>query len=192
MNYIDIVIAVILVAFGIGGLRKGIIIEAATLIGLILGLYGAFHFSDFTANKLVQWIEIDPKYLHLISFIVTFIVLVLVVNLLGKLLSKLVKSLNLGFIDKIGGFVFGIGKGLLMCSLLIMLLNVFKLTGVVKEETKQESLLYPFVENTVPYVYQGYDLVREAIRDEDEQCPPETSDEDPQATEILLDTVHLL
>ena len=54
------------------------------------------------------------------------------------------------------------------------------------------SLLYPFVEQTVPYVYRGYDLVKEAVRNEGEQCPPETSDEDPQATEILLDTVRLL
>ena len=82
MNYLDIIIAVLLVVFGIGGWRKGIIIEAATLLGLGLGLYGAFHFSDFTADKLVQYVEIDPKYLHLISFVVTFIVVALVVNLL--------------------------------------------------------------------------------------------------------------
>ena len=192
MNYIDIVIAVILVAFGIGGLRKGIIIEAATLLGLVLGLFGAFHFSDFTANKLLQWVEINPKYLNLIAFIVTFIVVAIVVNLLGRLIAKLVKSLNLGFIDKLGGFIFGLGKGLLICSLMIMLFNAFNLAGVVKEKTKQESLLYPIVEKTVPYVYQGFDLVKEAVRNADGLCPPETLDEDPQATEILQDSVPLL
>lgn len=62
MNYIDIVILVVLGIFGLGGLRKGIITEAATLLGLGVGLYGAFHFSDFTAEKLVQWVEINPKY----------------------------------------------------------------------------------------------------------------------------------
>ena len=192
MNYIDIIIAVLLVAFGIGGWRKGIITEAATLLGLGLGLYGAFHFSDFTANKLLQWVEINPKYLHLISFIVTFIVVAILVNILGRIVTKVVKSLNLGFIDKIGGFLFGIAKGILICSLLVMLLNVFKLTGVVKDKTKEKSLLYPLVEKAVPYVYQGFDLVKEAVRNEDEECLPETSDEDCQATEIPQDTVLIL
>jgi len=196
MNYLDIIIAVLLVAFGIGGLKKGIITEAATLLGLGLGLYGAFHFSDFTADKLLQWVEINPKYVSLVSFIVTFIVVAILVNLLGRVVTKVVKELSLGFIDKIGGFVFGIAKGILMCSLLLMLLNVFKLTGVVKETTKEESRLYPLVERAVPYVYQGFDLVREAVRDREEagdgECLPATSDEGSQATETLQDTVPIL
>ena len=163
MNYLDIIIALLLIGFGVGGWRKGIIIELTTLLGLGLGLYGAFHFSDFTANKLVEYVEIDPKYLHLISFIVTFIVLSVLVNLLGRLVAKLVKAINLGFIDKLGGFLIGLAKGLLICSLLVMLLNVLNHKGIVKEDTKQESLLYPYVEQAVPYVYQGFDLVKEAV-----------------------------
>ena len=164
MNYLDIIIAVLLVVFGLSGWRKGIIIEIATLLGLGLGLYGAFHFSDFTAEKLVGLVEINPKYLNLIAFIVTFVVVALLVNVLGRLVSNLVKNLNLGFIDKIGGFLVGLAKGLLMCSLLVMLLNVMNLKGVVKDDAKQESLLYPYVEATVPYVYQGFDLVKEAVK----------------------------
>lgn len=164
MNYIDIIIILLLVGFGIGGWRKGIITEVATLLGLGFGLYGAFHFSDFTAAKLMQWIEINPKYLNVISFLVTFIVLAVLVNLLGRLVAKLVKSINLGFIDRIGGFVVGIAKGLLICSLLVMLLNTLQLKGIVKDKAKQESVLYPYVEMAVPYVYQGFDMVKEAVQ----------------------------
>ena len=87
MNYIDIIIAAIVVIFGIIGLRKGLIREAATLVGLFLGLWVAFHFSDFTADKLQHLWEIDPKYLNLIAFIVTFIVVTLLVKLLGNLVA---------------------------------------------------------------------------------------------------------
>lgn len=164
MNYIDIIILVLLVVFGIGGLRKGIITEAATLLGLGLGLYGAFHFSDFTAEQLVKYVEIDPKYMNVISFAVTFIVVAVLVFLLGKLVAKLVKAINLGFVDKIGGFLIGLAKGVLISSLLIMLINALNLNSVIKEETKQESLLYPYVEQAVPYVYEGFDLVKEAVQ----------------------------
>ncbi|MBR4390772.1 MAG: CvpA family protein [Bacteroidales bacterium] len=164
MNYLDIIIVVLFIVFGLGGWRKGIIIEVTTLLGLGLGLYGAFHFSDFTAEQLVRWVEIDPKYLNLIAFVVTFIVVALLVNVLGRMVSKVVKNLNLGFIDKIGGFVIGVAKGLLLCSLLVMLLNVMNFKGIVKDDAKKESLLYPYVEATVPYVYQGFDLVKEAVQ----------------------------
>ena len=164
MNYIDIIILVLLVAFGIGGLRKGIITEAAILLGLGLGLYGAFHFSDFTAEQLVKYVEFDPKYMNVISFMVTFIVVTILVYLLGRLVARLVKAINLGFIDKLGGFLIGLAKGVLISSLLIMLINALNLNGVINEESKQKSLLYPYVEQTVPYVYEGFDLVKEAVQ----------------------------
>ena len=152
-----------------------IIIEAATLLGLGLGLYGAFHFSDFTAAKLVEYVEINPKYLNVIAFIVTFVVVALLVNLLGRLVAKIVKTLNLGIIDRLGGFVVGLAKGLLLCSLLVMLLNVLNLKGVVKDDAKQESLLYPYVEQAVPYVYQGFDLVKEAVGNATSEAQSESS-----------------
>lgn len=164
MNYIDIVIAIILAVFGIAGLRKGIICEAATLLGLGLGLFGAFHFSDFTAEQLVQYVSIDPKYLNLVSFILTFVVVAVLVNLLGRLVTSLVKAINLGFIDKIGGFVFGLAKGLLICSLAVMLLNSLTEKGILKDDLKKDSVLYPMVEQAVPYIYQGFDLVKEAVQ----------------------------
>lgn len=175
MNYLDIIIIVLMFLFGLGGWRKGIILEVATLLGLGLGLYGAFHFSDFTAEELVNWVEINPKYLGVISFIVTFIVVALLVNLIGRLLSKVIKNLNLGFLDRIGGFVVGIAKGILLCSLLVMLLNVLNLRGIVKDDAKKASVLYPWVEQTVPYVYQGFDLVKEAVQNAAKRESEETA-----------------
>ena len=186
MNYLDIIIAILLAVFGIAGLRKGLITEAATLIGLGVGLYGAFHFSDFTADKLTQFMEINPKYLNIIAFAITFIVLAILVNLLGKLVSKLVQSINLGFIDKIGGFVFGIAKGLLICSLIVMLMNAFHLDNVIKEKDRENSVLYPYVEQTVPYVYQGFDLVKEVMDKDDETTPEEDQNTNPSTEDPTL------
>lgn len=183
LNYLDIIIIVLVFVFGVAGWRKGVILEVASLLGLGLGLYGAFHFSDYTAEKLVQWVEINPKYLGVISFIVTFLVLALVVNLLGKLLSKVVKNLNLGFLDHIGGFVVGVAKGILLCSLLVMLLNVMNLRGIVKDDAKKASVLYPWVEQAVPYVYQGFDLVKEAVQNAATREEDDSSDKEGSASE---------
>ena len=165
MNYLDIIIAIILFVFGWKGLRKGLIIEVVTLVAFGAGIYGAMHFSDFTAAHMQDFLEIDPNYLNTIAFVLTFIVLVVIVNLIGRLISKAIKSLNLGFFDKLGGFLFGIIKGVLLCSVLLMVLNNFQLLGVVKPEVKEESKLYPYIEQTVPYVYRGFDLVKDYAKE---------------------------
>ena len=174
MNYLDIIIAIILFLFGFKGLRKGLIIEIVTLLAFCAGIYGAMHFSDFTAAHMQDFMEIDPKYLNTIAFVLTFIILVVLVNLIGKLVSKWVKSMNLGFFDKLGGFLFGIIKGVLLCSVLLMVLNNFQLLGVVKPEVKEKSKLYPYIEQTVPYVYRGFDLVKDYAK---EVLPDEETEE---------------
>lgn len=192
MNYIDIVILVLLAIFGFGGWRKGLITEAATLLGLGFGLYGAFHFSDFTSNKLLEFVEINPKYLNVISFVVTFIVLAILVNLLGRLVAKLVKTINLGFIDRIGGLVFGLAKGMLICSLLVMLFNSMQDKEIIKPKAKEESMLYPYVERAVPYVYQGFDLVKDVVKDvtdeddKDAEEVEEATEEEPEEKPIVV------
>ena len=180
MNYLDIIIAIILLIFGFKGLRKGLIIEVVTLVAFGVGIYGAMHFSDFTSERLQDFMEINPKYLNTIAFVLTFIILVVVVNLIGRLISRAIKSLNLGFFDKLGGFVFGVLKGVLLCSTFVLVLNNLQWTGIIKEKVRKESFLYTYVEKTVPYLYKGFDLVKgyaqEMLPNEEESAdPPESS-----------------
>ncbi len=181
MNYLDIIIAIILFLFGWKGLRKGLIIEVVTLLAFGVGIYGAMHFSDFTAAHLQDFMEIKPQYLNTIAFVLTFIILVVLVNLIGRLISKWVKSMNLGFFDKLGGFLFGILKGVLLCSVLLMVLNNFQLLGVVKPKVKEESKLYPYIEQTVPYVYRGFDLVKDYAKD---VLPDDESEEETEGNSV--------
>lgn len=181
MNYLDIIIAIILFLFGWKGLRKGLIIEVVTLLAFGVGIYGAMHFSDFTAAHLQDFMEIKPQYLNTIAFVLTFIILVVLVNLIGRLISKWVKSMNLGFFDKLGGFLFGILKGVLLCSVLLMVLNNFQLLGVVKPKVKEESKLYPYIEQTVPCVYRGFDLVKDYAKD---VLPDDESEEETEGNSV--------
>ena len=180
MNYLDIIIAIILFLFGWRGLRKGLIVSIVTLLAFGVGIYGAMRFSDFTAEHLQEVMDIDPKYLNTVAFILTFIVLVVVVNLIGHMIRKAVQSLNLGFFDRLGGFLFGVAKGVLLCSTFVLVLNNLQLLGKVKEEVKQNSFFYPYVEKTVPYLYKGFDLVKDYAKEilpeeEKETTEPEGS-----------------
>ena len=165
MNYLDIIIAIILLLFGVKGFRKGLIIEVVTLLAFAVGIYGAMHFSDFTAEHLKEVMEINPKYLNTTAFVLTFILLVILVNIIGRMVTKLIQAMNLGFFNKLGGAVFGMAKGVLLCSIMVMVLNNFQLIGIVKPEVREQSKLYPYIEETVPYVYRGFDLVKGYVDD---------------------------
>ena len=165
MNYLDIIIALILFLFGWKGWRKGLIIEVVSLLAFGVGIYGAMHFSDFTAAHLQEVTEINPKYLNTVAFVLTFVLLVIVVNLIGRLLTKAVKAMNLTFFNRLGGFLFGAAKGVLLCSTMVLVLNNLQMLGFVKEEIKEDSYLYPYIEETVPYLYKGFDLVRDYAKE---------------------------
>lgn len=165
MNYLDIIIAIILLLFGWRGFRKGLIIEVATLVAFVVGIYGAMHFSDFTAKHLQEVMQIDPKFLNTVAFVLTFVLLVVLVNIIGRLLTKAVKAMNLHFWNKLGGAIIGLAKGLLLCSTFVLVFNNLQWLGVIKEEVKKESFLYPYVEKTVPYLYKGFDLVKGYAKD---------------------------
>ena len=176
MNYLDIIIAIILLLFGFKGFRKGLIIEVVTLVAFVVGIWGAMHFSDFTADHLKDVMEIDPKFLNTVAFVLTFVLLVILVNIIGWLLTKAVKAMNLGFFNRLGGAIIGLAKGLLLCSTFVLVINNLQWFGVVKEEVRKESLLYPYVEKTVPYLYKGFDLVKGYAKDlQKEETEPEGS-----------------
>lgn len=161
MNYLDIVITAVLFVFGLKGFRKGLIIEVVTLLAFGIGIYGAMHFSDFTAAHLQQVMEIDPIHLNTTAFVLTFIILVVLVSIVGRMLTDVVKAIHLNILNQIGGTVFGVAKGVLLFSLMMMVMSNFGLLDFLKPEVKKGSLMYPYVEKTVPYVYRGFDLIKD-------------------------------
>lgn len=182
MNYLDIIIAIILFLFGWRGWRKGLIIEVVTLVAFVVGIYGAMHFSDFTAEHLKEVVEINPKYLNTVAFVLTFILLVILVNILGRLVTQAVKAMNLSFFNKLGGFLFGAAKGVLLCSTFVLVLNNLQFLGLIKEEVKKESYLYPYVEETIPYLYKGFDLVKDYAK----EIMPETETTEPTGSAVSV------
>lgn len=157
MNYLDIIIGIILLLFALAGLKNGIIREAFALVAFIGGVYGAARLSDYAGEKLSTIINVSHEWMSIISFIIVFILLALTINLIGKGVSKLAESLCLGFFDKIGGFVFGVAKGLLIVSVIIIILDFFGIKDVLNKETREKSVLYTTSENIAEWITDNKD-----------------------------------
>jgi membrane protein required for colicin V production len=171
VNLLDIILLIPLLWFGYNGYKKGLIIEISSLAAFILGLYFAFYFSNFTAGYLRQFFNIQPKYMAAVSFIVTFIGVVIIVLALAKLLEKFINILMLGFVNKLLGAVFGMLKGALFLSVIILIINYFDAgKSIVKPEAAKKSIFYEPVQSLAPLLYSKLHLenFKNKVPDKDE------------------------
>lgn len=158
MNVLDIIIGIPLLYAIYKGFTKGFIYEAATLIALVLGVYGAIHFSDFTAELIQDTFDYESQYMEYISFVVTFIAIVIGINLLGRIIDKVVEAVALGFVNRLLGVVFGLLKGIVILSIVVHLLNyVNKRINFISEEKKKESLLYEPMSQIAETLFDFFD-----------------------------------
>jgi membrane protein required for colicin V production len=163
MNWIDFVI-IALLAFGlIQGFIDGLIIEVAKLAALILGIWGAIHFSGWTADKLSGWFDMQSSWTGIAAFAITFVVIVLCINLLGRLLDTIVKSVSLGFVVKSLGAVFGVIKTALILSVILVFLNTIdEKKHFLPSATIERSFLYNPIADIIPAIFpilEGGDLL---------------------------------
>ena len=163
MNVLDLIIGIILVLFAITGLRKGLIIEAFYLASFLFGAYGAMHFSDAVADWMSDFINVSEDYLTIISFIVTFIIVLILVRLLGRVISRLLEAISLGFVDKIGGFIFGVLKGALLVSVIIMIMNVFGASDLINNDLRESSKLYTLTESIANTIYDNREDLEDTV-----------------------------
>jgi membrane protein required for colicin V production len=179
MNILDILIGIPLLWAAYKGFKNGLITEVATLLALIFGIYGAIHFSDFTAEFIRDKFEYDSQYMKYIAFVVTFLVIVIVVNVLGRMLSSLVEAVALGMINRLLGVIFALLKGILILSIVVHFVNYLdKKFEFISEEKKENSLLYEpmvMISDTLFDVF-GSDLsgAKEKIKEKvDKELPVE-------------------
>lgn len=154
INYLDILLAILLLLFAWSGFRKGLVIEIATLAALIIGLFLAFYFSGFVSEKLKDYFSIGNQYLEIISFIVVFIGVIIFVMLAGKLFEKLIDVLMLGFLNKLAGAIFGIFKGAIFISIFIFIVGYVS-SGhyFFKKETRESAILYKPIASIAPAMF---------------------------------------
>lgn len=163
MNIIDIIIGVLLIIFALAGCKKGLVIEAFYLASFIIGIYFALYFSDMLSAVLSKIFDCKPEYMALIAFILLFVMVTALIRYIGRLIKDVVDAISLGLFDKIGGFVFGLLKGVLLITILIMLLNNTGLSNKVNREELQKSILYANIEYISNFLYDNHELINESI-----------------------------
>ena len=168
MNSLDYILFIPLLYALYRGFTKGLIIELASLLALIVGIYGALHFSSFTFEFLSDYFEIKTVYLQLVSYGLTFLIIAVFISFTGKILTMLIRLVALGFINRMMGAIFGGIKALLILSVFISFFDRFnKQFGMVNEDILTSSLIYNSIrtqsEQFYPNILEQFDRQKESI-----------------------------
>ena len=124
------------------GFTKGLIIEIASVLAMVFGIYGAVLFADITAKYLSDSLDYHSSNLHLIAFLLTFIAIVVAVFFMAKTMEAIVAITGLSIANRIAGAVFGIIKMAIILSGIIYILNEHQLMQKWLSNTiREQSLL---------------------------------------------------
>ena len=167
MNFIDIIIVILVLIAAFKGFVNGLIKELISLIALIVGLYIASHFSVYVEKQLNYIFPKIEEYNTIISFALVFLIIYLSLKLAGIIIHKFVKIIQLNLINKISGLLFGTIKAILIIAYILVELEHLEQSFniIIPENQKEESKLYPLVENIIPTIIP---IVKEKIKNNSE------------------------
>lgn len=143
MALLDIILGLLLLLGLWKGFNNGLLIELASIVALIAGIYGAIHFSYITGDYLTQQLNWEEHYVTIAAFIVTFVLIVVAVHFAGKLLTKVANIALLGLLNKIAGAIFGTLKVAVILGAILIFFNRLNTNlKFISEEAQNESVLF--------------------------------------------------
>jgi membrane protein required for colicin V production len=154
MNLLDIILLVLLVPGTIRGISKGLLEQVVTLIGVVLAVYMAYHFSEPVCTWLDQYINVSETALHVVGFIVMLLGVLIIVMCLAKVLTHVADAASLGWLNRALGFVFAIAVSALILSVLIILFDTLNAKiELVKTPILNETVLYGHLRDLGYFVF---------------------------------------
>jgi membrane protein required for colicin V production len=124
-------------------LWRGAVREVLSLVSWVV----AFLVAKLFAPSVAIWFAplSDYETVRVVAaWIIVFIAALVLVSMLAILISGTLKSIGLGFTDRLLGALFGLARGVLIVTLLAVLGG---LTSVPKTEAWQKAVLRPTVES---------------------------------------------
>ena len=123
MSIVDLILLVLLALFAVRGYFKGLFLEVFSLLGIFTGILIAVRYNGQASHLIQGYWEVSPIILKAIGFVAIFFVVYFVCNLVGWLLQRSSRYLFLGGFNRVGGVVFGTGKGAAFLALILFLVG---------------------------------------------------------------------
>ena len=190
MNWLDILLAVILLSSFAGAFWNGISREVIRIIALLGGIFGGmWWYADLTPH-ITPYVG-DESVAAFAAFGVIVVGSLLVGGVIAWLLAKILHWSGLRWFDRVLGGAFGLTRGLILATAVVLAVVAFAPT-TGSSETVAQSRIAPLVLHSARWTaalapqelrtsfFSGFDRVRNAWTVSDE--PPETT----PASDVLV------
>ena len=161
MSWLDILILLPLLIGLVRGLMKGLIVEISSIAAIILGFLGAKWWSAAFASWMMQQFEWSDTACIVVAYALLFAGIALGLNIVARLLSKLFQKIQLGWLNRLLGGVFGTAKwGIVIVALVLCVHNLDKQFQFIKPELREISVVYMTL---TPYAEKAWEEIKAQV-----------------------------
>jgi len=150
VNGFDILFIIVLVVGAWRGWSNGLLKEVLGLIGVFVGLYVAYLLYEQVGYQLAPHIGTSPTIASIVAFALIWMGVPILLSILGSLLTKVLDWIGLDSVNNLGGALVSIVK---YAIILGALCNVLAITHLVKEESRQNSILFEPLRKTTSVAF---------------------------------------
>lgn len=119
LTLLDILLWAIMIAFSVKGFLKGLVREVCALLGVVAGAWAAFTYYAPLSGAIRSIVAMPHPIAVAVAFILIYLILGILFFLLGHLLTVIFKIMLLGWLNRLGGTIFGfLQGGFILCILL--------------------------------------------------------------------------
>ncbi|MGC9966917.1 MAG: CvpA family protein [Syntrophobacteraceae bacterium] len=130
MNILDWVLICIAAFWVLRGLMRGAISQIFGIAGILIGfLVASYHYEEVSVFIIGQFHSISGSAARPLSFVLLFLITWFIVGVVGFWIARLIRSVGLGFLDRLWGAMIGFGKALLFAIVVVSVLTLFSADG---------------------------------------------------------------
>lgn len=116
MNLIDIIILCVLCFFAVKGLVRGLVNEASSMAGLLVGGWLAYRFHPLLSAPIKSALHLPAHVSSFLAFIIILLISGICAHVIGNVITAALKLVMLGSLNRLGGLLIGTVEGaLLLC-----------------------------------------------------------------------------
>lgn len=125
MNLLDAVLLAITTVFTVRGVLRGLVLEVASLAGILVGLLAASSCYETLAPWIMRTAHLNEGTARIITFVLLLAGTVLLLHIAARLLRGLLRLVSLGWLDRIAGGAIGFAKAGVLACLAVLLITAF-------------------------------------------------------------------
>ncbi|MBU3958369.1 MAG: CvpA family protein [Candidatus Omnitrophica bacterium] len=155
-NWLDIVVLILILRIGYIALKNGLPVELFKFFGTIFSVYLSMHYYVLWAVYLQERIplkNISLGFLRLFSFVALSALGYFIFLLLRKVFYRLITVEPVEKLNKWGGFILSMLRGILLLSLILFILVISNISYLNK--SARNSYLGRRIFKVAPFVYSG-------------------------------------